>query len=74
MKENVMTAIDHPQTSSSKSADKERDGDRQDHVLNADEKLDDELEDSMDASDPPSSTRPGDKGDPVPSSGFTPED
>lgn len=34
------------------------------------ERLEKTLEDSMDASDPPSHTRPEDKGDPVPSSGF----
>ncbi len=39
--------------------------------LNREEKLEAGLEDSMDASDPPSTTAPGDHGDPVPSSGFT---
>ena len=44
--------------------------DAQDHAVTAEEKLDEGLMDSMDASDPPSATAPGDHGDPVPSSGF----
>jgi hypothetical protein len=36
--------------------------------------LDEALEDSMDASDPPSSTKPGDDGKPVPSSGYRKQD
>lgn len=52
------------------SDDKARKSDDQDRVLTPDEKLDEGIEDSMDASDPPSSTKPGDKGDPAPSSGF----
>lgn len=48
----------------------ERESDAQDHVLSREEKLEEELEDSMDASDPPSTTRSGDHGDPAPSSGF----
>lgn len=51
-----------------------RESDDQDRVMNEDEKLDEELEDSMDASDPPSSTRPDDDGNPVPSSGFEDSD
>ncbi|MBA4089418.1 MAG: hypothetical protein C0494_02325 [Sphingobium sp.] len=47
-----------------------RESDAQDHVLDHDEKRDESLKDSMDASDPPSTTKPGDKGDPVPSSGY----
>jgi hypothetical protein len=42
--------------------------------LTDEEKLEAGLEDSMDASDPPSVTAPGDHGDPVPSSGFREED
>ena len=34
------------------------------------DKLDEALEDSMDASDPPATSRPEDDGGPVPSSGF----
>ena len=51
-----------------------RPSDDQDHVLSREEKLDEGIEDSMDASDPPSSTKPGSHGDPVPSSGFKEED
>ncbi len=47
-----------------------RESDAQDHVLDKDEKLEEGLKDSMDASDPPSTTKPGDNGDPVPSSGY----
>lgn len=56
------------------SDDKARRSDDQDRVLTPDEKLDEGIEDSMDASDPPSSTKPGDKGDPAPSSGFPGDD
>ena len=45
----------------------------QDHALTDEEKLEAGLEDSMDASDPPAVTAPGDHGEPVPSSGFTEE-
>ena len=69
-----MTPTDHSETKTHEQAEATRSSDAQDHVRDAEEKLDEELEDSMDASDPPSSTRPGDKGEPVPSSGFTPED
>jgi len=48
--------------------------DNQDHALTDEEKLEEGLHDSMDASDPPSVTKPGDHGDPVPSSGFTEEE
>lgn len=41
-----------------------------DHVRSEDEKLDERLEDSMDASDPPGATHPDDHGEPAPSSGF----
>lgn len=47
-----------------------RPSDDQDHPCSTEETLDESLEDSMDASDPPSITQPGDHGDPVPSSGF----
>jgi hypothetical protein len=39
----------------------------------ADAQLDNGLDESMDASDPPSSTQPGGSGDPAPSSGFDPQ-
>ena len=52
----------------------DRCSDDQDHALSADEKLDEGIEDSMDASDPPSSTKPGSHGDPVPTSGYKEED
>ncbi|MET0241165.1 MAG: hypothetical protein ABW184_14835 [Sphingobium sp.] len=42
--------------------------------LTHEEKLEEGLEDSMDASDPPAATAPGDHGNPVPSSGYTEED
>ncbi|WP_253183230.1 hypothetical protein [Sphingobium phenoxybenzoativorans] len=48
--------------------------DDQDHALTDEEKLEEGLHDSMDASDPPSVTKPGDHGDPVPSSGFSEDD
>lgn len=37
---------------------------------NADAQLDNGLDESMDASDPPSAVQPGDSGEPAPSSGF----
>lgn len=46
------------------------DQDNQHKPLNQEQKLEAGLEDSMDASDPPAATAPGDHGDPVPSSGF----
>lgn len=52
----------------------ERETDQQDHVVSAEEKLEEGLKDSMDASDPPSTARSGDKGDPVPSSGYREEE
>lgn len=48
-----------------------RESDEQDHALTHEEKLERGLEDSMDGSDAPSVTQPGDHGDPVPSSGYT---
>lgn len=48
--------------------------DAQDHAVTAEEKLEEGLMDSMDASDPPAVTHPGDNGDPVPSSGFKEEE
>ena len=39
----------------------------------ADAQLDRGLDESMDASDPPTAVQPGDSGDPMPSSGFDPE-
>lgn len=36
----------------------------------SEKKLDEALEDSMDASHPPATSRPDDDGEPVPSSGF----
>ncbi|HEX7873403.1 MAG TPA: hypothetical protein VF475_10860 [Sphingobium sp.] len=42
----------------------------QEKPLDNEEKLEAGLEESMDASDPPAATAPGDHGDPVPSSGF----
>lgn len=47
-----------------------RESDQQDHALTHEEKLERSLEDSMDGSDAPSVTQPGDHGDPVPSSGY----
>ena len=44
------------------NAEDARKSDAQDRPLSCDEKLEEGLEDSMDASDPPSSTRPHDKG------------
>ncbi|EQB06508.1 hypothetical protein L288_10895 [Sphingobium quisquiliarum P25] len=48
--------------------------DAQDHAVTREEKLDEGLKDSMDASDPPAATTPGDDGHPVPSSGFHEDD
>lgn len=61
-------------TSTREDADDERPTDAQDHAVTREEKLEEGLKDSMDASDPPSTTAPGDHGDPVPSSGFKEED
>lgn len=65
-------------TNSREEADEKHDAgrptDAQDHAVTREEKLDEGLKDSMDASDPPSTTAPGDHGDPVPSSGFIEED
>ncbi|MCP1470455.1 hypothetical protein J3E64_002143 [Sphingobium sp. OAS761] len=55
---------------SREEAGDERETDDQDHALSRDESLDEGLKDSMDASDPPAATKPGDNGDPVPSSGY----
>lgn len=55
---------------SREEADDKRPTDAQDHAVTQEEKLDEGLKDSMDASDPPAATAPGDHGDPVPSSGF----
>ncbi|APL94512.1 hypothetical protein EWH08_07310 [Sphingobium indicum] len=55
---------------SREEAGDKRPTDAQDHAVTTEEKLDEGLMDSMDASDPPSATAPGDNGDPVPSSGF----
>lgn len=40
------------------------------HPENVDAQLDAGLDESMDASDPPSALQPGDSGEPLPSSGF----
>jgi hypothetical protein len=48
----------------------DKDFEGQHKPLNREEKLEAGLEESMDASDPPATTAPGDHGDPVPSSGF----
>ncbi len=53
-----------------KAKNQKSDHDDQDRPLDQEEKLETGLEDSMDASDPPAVTAPGDHGDPVPSSGF----
>lgn len=67
---NGQTAI---RPNSREEADDKRLTDAQDHAVSAEENLDEGLRDSMDASDPPSATQPGDHGDPVPSSGFSEE-
>jgi hypothetical protein len=59
---------------SREEAGDERKTDAQAHAVTAEENLEESLRDSMDASDPPSATMPGDHGDPVPSSGFKEED
>jgi len=59
---------------SREEAHDERPTDAQDHAVTTEEKLDEGLMDSMDASDPPAATAPGDHGDPVPSSGFKEEE
>jgi hypothetical protein len=59
---------------SREEAGDERPTDAQDHAVSLEEKLEEGLKDSMDASDPPAVTKPGDHGDPVPSSGFKEED
>jgi hypothetical protein len=51
-----------------------RPSDAQDHAISQEENLEEGLRDSMDASDPPAATQPGDHGNPVPSSGFHEED
>lgn len=55
---------------SREEADDERPTDAQDHAVSPEENLEEGLRDSMDASDPPAATQPGDHGDPVPSSGY----
>jgi hypothetical protein len=66
----MMTDKTDIRPNSREEADDKRDSDAQDHVLHDEEKRDESLKDSMDASDPPSNSKPGDRGDPVPSSGF----
>lgn len=65
-----MNEQDGVRPSSREEAGDARESDAQDHVLSEEEKLDEGLKDSMDASDPPATSKPGDHGDPVPSSGF----
>ncbi len=55
---------------SREEAGDERPTDAQDHAMTPEEKLEEGLRDSMDASDPPAATAPGDDGHPVPSSGY----
>lgn len=55
---------------SREEAGDKRPTDAQDHAVTPEEKLEEGLKDSMDASDPPAAAAPGDHGDPVPSSGF----
>lgn len=55
---------------SREEAHDERPTDAQDHAMTPEEKLEEGLKDSMDASDPPAATTPGDDGHPVPSSGY----
>lgn len=52
----------------------ERPSDAQDHALSDEESLEEGLMDSMDGSDPASSTQPSHHGEPVPSSGFHEEE
>jgi hypothetical protein len=59
---------------SREEAGDDRPTDAQDHAVSNEEKLDEGLKDSMDASDPPAATAPGDHGEPVPSSGYKEED
>ncbi|MGE4323321.1 MAG: hypothetical protein AB7E60_09865 [Sphingobium sp.] len=59
---------------SREEAGEERPTDEQDHAVTTEEKLEEGLMDSMDASDPPAATAPGDHGEPVPSSGFDEQD
>ncbi len=54
--------------------EKAKASDDQDHALSQEETLEEALNDSMDASDPPAATQPGDHGNPVPSSGFSEDD
>lgn len=61
-------------TAKSTPSSKGKDLEGQTKPLNQEEKLEAGLESSMDASDPPAVTAPGDHGDPVPSSGFHEED
>ena len=46
--------------------EKPKHSDDQDHKLTEEQLLDESLEDSMDASDPPASTQPGGPGDYIP--------
>lgn len=59
---------------SREEAHEERPTDAQDHAMTPEEKLEEGLRDSMDASDPPAATTPGDDGHPVPSSGYKEEE
>ncbi|MGC4250187.1 MAG: hypothetical protein QM605_01645 [Sphingobium sp.] len=59
---------------SREEAGDKRPTDAQDHPVTTEEKLDEGLKDSMDASDPPAATMPGDDGEPRPSSGFKERD
>lgn len=69
-----MTEENAIRPNSREECDEKRKTDAQDHAVSPEENLDEGLRDSMDASDPPSATQPGDHGDPVPSSGFKEED
>lgn len=69
-----MTDEQDMRPNSREEAGDRRESDDQDHKLDRDEALEEGLKDSMDASDPPSTTRAGDHGDPVPSSGYREED
>lgn len=60
--------------SNARSDGESGENDMKDRDADMHSQLDDALEDSMDASDPPSSTKPGDDGQPVPSSGYRKED
>lgn len=59
---------------SREEAGDKRPTDAQDHAVTTEEKLEEGLKDSMDASDPAAATMPGDNGDPVPSSGYKERD